>query len=104
MRQRRLLLRPGTSLPAPAFYVLLSLSSGDRHAAAILEDVVLSSAGRVQVGRRAIAGNLKRLIEAELVERVDQDLFRLTHEGRKTLAAELERMEQALKVARRPRT
>ncbi len=103
MSTRRLIARPGFPLTAHAFYVLLSLNSEERDAAGILEDVALSSAGRVQIGPRALSGNLKRLLDAELIERSEHIGYRLTHGGRKALAAELERMEHALNVARRPR-
>jgi DNA-binding PadR family transcriptional regulator len=96
--------RPGLPLPTVAFYVLLSLSSGDRDATDILSDIALSSAGRVAVGSGTLPANLKRLLEAGLIVPIDVRLYRLTGEGRKELAAELERMEHALKFARRRAT
>jgi len=93
-------MRPGASLPSAAFYVLLSLSSEDRNAHDILQDVVLSSAGRVRVTSVTLSSNLRRLGETGLVARVDDHLFRLTHDGRRALASELERMEHLLKLAR----
>lgn len=104
-------MRPGTSLTTSAFYILLSLSSQERHGYEILKDVTLSSAGRVKVGPGILYTTLKRLLEAGLIVEVegganaDRDdsrrrYYRLTHPGRSALASELERMEQALKVAR----
>jgi len=103
--------RPGSSLTTSAFYILLSLSSQDRHGYEILKDVTLSSAGRVKMGPGILYTTLKRLLGADLIVEVegranaDRDdsrrrYYRLTHQGRGALAAELERMEQALKVAR----
>jgi DNA-binding PadR family transcriptional regulator len=103
--------RPGTSLTTSAFYILLSLSIQDRHGYEILKDVALSSAGRVRMGPGILYTTLKRLLETGLIVEVegpayaDRDdsrrrYYRLTHQGRAALAAELERMEQALKVAR----
>jgi DNA-binding PadR family transcriptional regulator len=77
------------------------LSSEDRHGYEILKDVTLSSAGRVKMGPGTLYATLKRLLEAGLI--VDESrrrYYRLTRMGRSALAAELERMEQALKVAR----
>jgi DNA-binding PadR family transcriptional regulator len=107
-------MRPGTSLTTSAFYILLSLSSQDRHGYEILKDVTISSAGRVKMGPGILYTTLKRLLEAGLIVEVegranaDRDdtrrrYYRLTHQGRSALASELERMEQALKVARTQR-
>jgi DNA-binding PadR family transcriptional regulator len=104
-------MRPGTSLTTSAFYILLSLSSQDRHGYEILKDVTMSSAGRVKMGPGILYTTLKRLLEAGLIVEVegranaDRDdsrrrYYRLTHQGRSALASELERMEQALKIAR----
>ena len=104
-------MRPGSSLTTSAFYILLSLSIQDRHGYEILKDVTLSSAGRVKMGPGILYTTLKRLLEVGLIVEVegradaDRDdsrrrYYRLTHQGRAALASELERMEQALKVAR----
>lgn len=90
----------GNPMTAAAFYVLLSLSGHERDPAAIVEDVALSSAGRVRLDSRSLRGNIQRLLHGGLIERIDHRLYRLTHDGRKALAAELERMEHALHVAR----
>ena len=106
--------RPGSSLTSSAFYILLSLSAQDRHGYEILKDVTLSSAGRVKMGPGILYTTLKRLLETGLIVEVegradaDRDdsrrrYYRLTHQGRSALASELERMEQALKVARKRR-
>jgi DNA-binding PadR family transcriptional regulator len=90
---------------------LLSLSLQDRHGYEILKDVTLSSAGRVKMGPGILYTTLKRLLESGLIVEVegrtdgDRDdsrrrYYRLTHQGRGALVAELERMEQALKLAR----
>jgi len=103
--------RPGSSLTTSAFYILLSLSIQDRHGYEILKDVTLSSAGRVKMGPGILYTTLKRLLEVGLIVEVDgrpdpdrddsrRRYYRLTHQGRAALASELERMEQALKVAR----
>ena len=102
--------RPGAGITTSAFYILLSLSSHDRHGYDILKDVALSSAGRVKMGPGVLYTNLKRMLEARLIvevegsDRDDDDrrrrYYRLTGDGRRELASELDRMEQALKVAR----
>ncbi len=102
------------SLTSSAFYILLSLSSQERHGYEILKDVTLSSAGRIKMGPGILYTTLKRLLEAGLILEVEgrteadredarRRFYRLTHDGRTALAGELERMEQALKLARKRR-
>ena len=88
MSRSRLFSRPGASLTSSAFYILLSLSVQDRHGYDILKDVTLSSAGRVKMGPGTLYTTSRRRY------------YRLTGQGRAELAAELERMEHALKLAR----
>jgi DNA-binding PadR family transcriptional regulator len=95
-------------MTSSAFYILLSLSSQDRHGYDILKDVSLSSADRVKMGPGVLYTNLKRMLESGLIIEVDgrdtddprRRYYRLTGHGRAALATELERMEHALKVAR----
>jgi DNA-binding PadR family transcriptional regulator len=107
----KLFSRPGASLTTSSFYILVSLSVQDRHGYDILKDVTLSSAGRVKMGPGILYTTLKRMLEAGLIIEVEgradanrddsrRRYYRLTHEGRAVLAAELQRMEQALKMAR----
>jgi DNA-binding PadR family transcriptional regulator len=102
--------RPGVSLTAPAFYILLSLSRKDRHGYDILKDVEASSADRVRLGPGTLYTTLKRMLESGLIteldssSRPDQDdprrrYYRLTDRGRADLDAELNRMKEALELA-----
>ena len=109
MSRRKLFSRPGAGLTTSVFYILLSLSVQDRHGYDILKDAALSSAGRIRMGPAVLYTNLKRMLEAGLIVEVEgpadaddprRRYYRLTREGRAELAAELERMEHALKVAR----
>ena len=98
---RPLFARSGLPLTSSSFYVLLSLSSDDRDPAAILEDVTMSSAGRVRLTAARLKVSLRRLVSTGLITAEDGDRYRLTHEGRLQLADELERMERAVRLARR---
>ncbi len=109
MSRRKLFSRPGVPLTSSAFYILLSLSAQDRHGYEILKDVELSSAGRIRMGPAVLYTNLKRMLSAGLISEVDSTsedddrrrrYYRLSSDGRRELAAELERMEAALRVAR----
>ena len=103
----------GAPLNATAFYILVSLSSRDRHGYDILKDVAQITGGRIELGPAVLYTNLKRMLDAGLIVEVDgppggderRRYYRLTGDGRAALAAETLRMEQAVKVARsrRPR-
>lgn len=98
---RPLFARSGPPLTSLSFYVLLSLSSNDRDPAGILEDVTMSSAGRVRLTTARLKISLRRLVGGGMITAQDGDRYRLTHEGRLQLADELERMERAVRLARR---
>ena len=98
---RPLFARAGLPLTSLSFYVLLSLSSDDRDPAGILEDVTMSSAGRVRLTQARLKVSLRRLVGSGFLTAQDGDRYRLTHEGRLQLADELERMERAVRLARR---
>lgn len=95
--------RSGAPLTSSTFYVLLSLSSDDRDADEVLEDIAMSSAGRVRITASMLAARMRRLAGAGLVTQ-HNDRYRLTHEGRLKLADELERMERVVRFARSRRT
>lgn len=100
MNRRPLFNRPGAPLTSRTFYVLLALNSADRDAVGIIDDVAMSSAGRLRLTVPTLATAMKRLVGSGLVIH-DAGRFALTHQGRLVLADELERMERAVRIARR---
>ena len=102
MPRRPLFNRRAAPLTSRAFYVLLSLNAEDRDAVSILDDVAMSSAGRVQITVATLATTLRRMINSGLVT-ATEGRYALTHAGRLQLADELERMERALRLARSKR-
>ena len=104
-------LKETAPLSPAVFHILLALSGGDRHGYGIMKQVAEDSQGRVSMGPGTLYGSLKRMLDAGLVaesdERADPDLsderriyYRITSSGSKALAAEVERYERALIVAR----
>ena len=90
-------------------HVLLALAGGERHGYAILKDVERQSNQRLRFGPGTIYGTLQRLMEAGWVEEsngpastVDERrrYYRLTRGGREALAAEIDRLEALVRVAR----
>lgn len=104
---------PPLPLTEPTLYILLSLAPGQKHGYAILKDVAELSEGRVQLSTGTLYGALKRLLEQGWIERVDDDrdpapadpgrprkAYRLAAAGRRSLDAELTRLERLLDAAR----
>ena len=98
-------------LTAAMFNVLLSLADGEKHGYAILKEVEEQTAGEVQLSTGTLYGIIKRLLgDGMIVERrsrpaeADDDerrrYYRLTERGREVAAAEAERMEEVLSIAR----
>ncbi|HEV7178820.1 MAG TPA: PadR family transcriptional regulator [Candidatus Baltobacteraceae bacterium] len=98
-------------LTAPAFYLLVALSEGDRHGYAIIKEVDELTGGEVAL----LPGTLYRLIKqlltdewiAEVSSAPDDDprrrYYRLTQRGRKAAEAEARRLEAMVRLARQRR-
>jgi DNA-binding PadR family transcriptional regulator len=93
------------------FHVLLALAEDDLHGYAILKEVELRTGGKVLLSTGTLYGIIKRLLAdgmiAELRSRpaADQDderrrYYRLTPHGREVAAAEAERMNEIVALAR----
>jgi DNA-binding PadR family transcriptional regulator len=93
------------------FHVLLALAADDLHGYAILKEVELRTNGKVQLSTGTLYGIIKRLLAdgliAELRSRpaASQDderrrYYRLTPRGREIAAAEAERMNEVVAIAR----
>jgi DNA-binding PadR family transcriptional regulator len=98
-------------LKPDAFYVLLVLLHGERHGYAIIRDAAERSDGRVQLQAGALYRLLHRMLDEGLVVEsqrrpaADADderrrYYRVTSLGRRTIAAEAERMASLAEAAR----
>jgi DNA-binding PadR family transcriptional regulator len=107
---------PEKQLPlTPAvFHILLALADGERHGYAIMREVAESTQQQIQMGPGTLYGTLKRLLAAQLVEESDERpdpsldderrrYYRLTALGRRTAAAEAERLARLVTIARAKR-
>ena len=85
---------------------MLALAAGDKHGYAVMKEARMPEGGGVQMGPGTLYGTLDRLMRDGMVEEsgVSDDerrrYYRLTALGRKALAAELERMDAAVRAAR----
>lgn len=96
-------------LPVSEFQILLALLAGELNGAAIRDEVAERTRGGVVLGPGTLYTSIKRLLARGWIEEVTEQssdarrFYRLTAEGRRTAAAEAERLEQDLAHARRHR-
>ncbi len=101
-------------LPSAAFNILLALAGEDLHGYAIMRQVEQQTGGRVRLGPGTLYGSLRTLLEASLIEELDdassledsserRRYYRLTPGGLKVIRSELGGLAQTLRVARAKR-
>jgi DNA-binding PadR family transcriptional regulator len=93
-------------LTEPVLLILLSLAEQPRHGYSILKDVEQISDGRVLLSTGTLYGALRRLLDEEWIERIEEQessrgrqAYRLTSRGRKNLQLEVGRMKQLTHLA-----
>src|SRR5579884_1267202 len=104
---------PESLLPlTPAvFHILLALVDGERHGYGIMQEVAHRTDGKARMGPGTLYGSIKRMLADGLIEesgeRPDPALdderrryYRLTNLGQRVLRAEVERLEQVVRLAR----
>lgn len=102
------------TLTPSVFYILLALSLKERHGYEIMKQVGYDSQGKIEMGPGTLYGSIKRMIVDGLIEeayeRPDPEFdderrkyYRLTEFGRKQLSKEINRYENAVKLARKRR-
>lgn len=96
-------------LSSAAFHILLALAEGDLHGYGIIQRVARESSGQYKLGPGTLYDNLKKLMTQGLVAHVAdrpaaddsrRRYYRLTALGRGVFAAEVKRLEAALRQAR----
>lgn len=93
-------------LTEATFFILLSLAPAPRHGYAIMKDVEALSDGRIVFSTGTLYGAIKRLLEQDLIERVEAETtdgrgrkdYALTEAGRRVLSAEVKRLESLARV------
>lgn len=93
-------------LTEPVLLILLSLAEQPRHGYSILKDVEGMSDGRVVLSTGTLYGALRRLLEDEWIERIEEEdtsrgrqAYRLTARGRRNLQLEVGRMKHLTRLA-----
>lgn len=94
------------------FFILLSLADRDRHGSGIVRDVLELTGGELRLWPVTLYGSLDELRESSWIRELssapdDEEnrghrrWFRITPQGRRALAAEIERMNALVTVAQR---
>lgn len=104
---------PEALLPlTPAvLHIMLALVDGERHGYSIMQEVTLRTGSRVHMGPGTLYGSIKRMMADGLIEesaeRPDPALdderrryYRLTNFGQRVIRAEIQRLEQIVRLAR----
>lgn len=93
-------------LTPAVFYIMLSLSTKERHGYDIMKQVETDSHGKVKMGPGTLYGSIKRMLEAGLIIEVKRAIntrrkfYRLTNNGRKHLSAEIARYLEVVDLAK----
>ncbi|HZM62347.1 MAG TPA: PadR family transcriptional regulator [Vicinamibacterales bacterium] len=98
-------------LTPPTLHTLVALADGDKHGYAIIKEIARRTDGRVRLGAGTLYAIIRRAeadgLIVETDERPDIALdderrryYRLTPLGRKVAAAEIERLESIVEMAR----
>jgi DNA-binding PadR family transcriptional regulator len=98
-------------LTSPMLHALVALADGDKHGYAILKEIVRRTDGVVHLSAGTLYALIKRAtadgLIVEIDERPDPALdderrryYRLTAFGRRVAAAEIERLESIIEMAR----
>ncbi len=99
-------------LTPAVLHILLALATYERHGYGIMKQVESDSQGKVNMGPGTLYGSLGRMIEGGLIHESDKKIdpemdderrvyYKITGEGSKALAAELERYREVVAVAKR---
>ena|ERR1041385_4661938 len=94
-----------------SLHILIALSAaGESHGYALMRDIATQTSGRVQLYPGTLYSNLKRLVEEEFVEELEDGsqggaderrrYYRITHAGRRAVRDEVGRLQDILRFAR----
>lgn len=98
-------------LTPATFHILLALADKEQHGYSIMQEISAQTEGKLRVGPTTLYRSIKNMLAQGLIievdERPDPDLdderrryYRITDLGRHVARAEVQRLEQALRVAR----
>src|SRR5215470_136804 len=97
-------------LTPAVFHILLALADGEKHGYGIMQEIARITNGAMRMGPGTLYGTIKRMLEAGLLEEMDERpdpaldderrrYYRLTAFGQQVAQAETERLAMLLNVA-----
>ena len=99
-----------TPLSPQVFHILVSLADRDQHGYAVMMDVAARTNGSIRMSAGTLYGSIQRILEQGLIEEVRnrralgederRRYYRITEFGRRVVAAEASRLDEALQLAR----
>jgi DNA-binding PadR family transcriptional regulator len=103
---------PEQPLTPAVFHILMALTDGEKHGYSIMKDVEKQTNGKMKLGPGTLYGSIKRMLAAGFIEESDERpdpsmdderrrYYRLSGLGQKVLSVECQRLEEAVKIARR---
>src|SRR6266496_3396895 len=98
-------------LPPAVFHILIALADRDRHGYSIMQDVAARTEGKVQLSAGTLYSAIRRMLEQGLIEELSESpdpsstderrrYYRLTRFGKRTAAAEVDRLNALVQQAR----
>jgi DNA-binding PadR family transcriptional regulator len=106
--------RDPSPLTPAVFHILLALADGPKHGYAIMQEVETVTEGRVKMGPGTLYGSIKRMLASNLIVEIDERpnperdderrrYYKLTGFGSDVLTAEVHRLSDLVRMARRKR-
>jgi DNA-binding PadR family transcriptional regulator len=105
--------QPDSLLPLPTavFHILIALADRDRHGYSIMQDIAARTEGKVKLSAGTLYSSIRRMLDQGLIEELRESpdpsstderrrYYRLTRFGKRTAAAEVERLSALLQQAR----
>ncbi|WP_201363364.1 PadR family transcriptional regulator [Dictyobacter formicarum] len=99
-------------LTPAVFHILLALADGERHGYSIMQEIAAQTEGKLRIGPTTLYRSIKRMLEDGLIEETEERpdpaldderrrYYRLTALGLQVTQAEVQRLAQAVEVARK---
>lgn len=106
MGKTKSFINANVSLTPQIFYILLSLATKERHGYDIMKQVESDSGNKIKLGPGTLYGAIKRMLQERLIQEVKTNhsrrkYYKLTVKGRSIFLNELQRYNNAVKLARK---
>lgn len=106
------IITPNQPLTPAVFHILMALADGEKHGYSIMKDVEKQTNGKIKLGPGTLYGSIKRMLASNLIEESDERpdpemdderrrYYRMSGLGQNVLNIECQRLDEAVKTARR---